>query len=253
MAKKNNPYILFLIGTGLLSAGWVMKSFPLLIFTGIAPLFAITDLAKPEKSFWNFFELILLALSISLFAAHLFETKYLVSVLVQSIILTLAFVGYSFTRQRLGSWVGKPCIVLFWLGLEYIFLKVSWTDSTLFLGDALSLKMEWLRWNQYTGYLGATMWILLCNLILYYSFLKDKISIAWMVVYFLIFIGPIVYSYTLTSDAIHREEMIALYESSTQLKSGYAKYGEYIPRTAGWISGLILIFATLKTNSVKND
>src|SRR6478609_4362406 len=174
MAKKNNPYLLFVISTTLLSASWLMKSFPLLIFTGIAPLFAITDQVNPKKSFWNFFELILLALSISLFASYLFDTKYIVPVLVQSIVFTCSFVAYSFARQNIGEWLGKYCILIFWLAFEYIFLKLSWPTPTLFLADALLLKVEWLRWTHYTGYLGITVWILVTNLVLYYAFLKNE-------------------------------------------------------------------------------
>jgi type III secretory pathway component EscV len=74
MAKKNNNlfhnvWVLFAAATLLLSAGWLMKSFPILIFVAIAPLFAIADLAKDKDSPWNHLELILLSLSVSFFSA----------------------------------------------------------------------------------------------------------------------------------------------------------------------------------------
>lgn len=252
MAKKSNPYLLFAISTSLLSAGWLMKSFPLLIFTGIAPLFAITDQVNPKRSFWNFFELILLALSFSLFASYLFNAQYIVPILVQSIVLTCSFVAYSFARQNLGPWLGKFFILTFWLGFEYLFLKVSWPNPTQFLGDALLLKVEWLRWNHYTGYLGTTAWILICNLMLYYAILKsEKVSIPLLGVYLLLLAGPIIYAYTLTSDAILREDMIAFYKNGTEVTARYSEQGEYIPRTAVFISGLVLIFAVVKTKTQK--
>lgn len=252
MAKKNNPYLLFAIGTCLLSAGWVMKSFPLLIFTGLAPLFAITDQVNPKKSFWTFFELILLALSVSLFAANLFSTQYLVPVLVQSIVFTCSFVAHSFVRQNLGPWLSKFFILTFWLGFEYVFLKLSWPNPTLFLADALLLKTEWLRWTQYTGYLGATAWILICNLMLYYALLKhEKINVPLLGVYFVLLIGPILYSYTLTADMMRREDMIALYDHKTAANPYYFNRGEYIPRTAVFISGLVLIFAVVRNKTQK--
>ena len=52
MAKKSNsiisPWILFAAGTILFTSGWLMKSFPLLIFVGIAPFFAIVDQGKED-------------------------------------------------------------------------------------------------------------------------------------------------------------------------------------------------------------
>src|SRR6478609_4332336 len=184
MAKKSNPYLLFVASTCLLSAGWLMKSFPLLIFTGIAPLFAITDQVNPKRSFWNFFELILLAFSISWFASYLFDTKHLVPVFIQSIVFTCCFVAQSYVKENIGAWMGKIFVLIFWLGFEYLFLKLSWPNPTLFLGDALHLKVDWYRWNSHTGYLSTTAWILLCNLVLYYAILKsEKISIPLLGVY----------------------------------------------------------------------
>jgi len=122
MAKKNsqlfNSWVLFTVATLLLSAGWLMKSLPLFIFVGFAPLFAITDQAKDHKSPWNRFELILLSLTVSLFAATLFDTQMLVFILIQAILFTLTFVGYSFAYQSLGSRLGKFTIIFFWLGVE---------------------------------------------------------------------------------------------------------------------------------------
>src|SRR6478735_10790166 len=101
MAKENklSPFILFLIATFLLTAGWLMKSFPILIFAGFAPLFALTDQIKKEEVFWESFEWILLALCISFFAAHLFSMTSLPSVFVQGIAFTLSFIAYNFAKQ----------------------------------------------------------------------------------------------------------------------------------------------------------
>ena len=229
-----------------------MKSFPLLIFAGFAPLFAITDQVNPEKSFWNYFELILLALSISLFAAYIFDTQYIIPVSVQGIVLTCSFVAYSFARRSLGPWLGKFCIVIFWLALEFLFLKLSRPNPTLFLADALSLQVEWIRWNSYTGYLGTSAWILVCNLILYYALLKnEKISLTLIGLYVLALAGPVIYSHTLSTQTIRREDMIELYKNMSPLNSHYSEQGEYIPRMAVFISGLILIFAVLKNKTPK--
>lgn len=231
-----------------------MKSFPLLIFTGFAPLFAIMDQVKEKKSFWNFFELILLALCTSLFCAYLFDTNYIVPVLIQGILFTLSFVGYSYARRQLGSWLVNFFIILFWLGIEYLLLKLSWPKSILFLADAVQLKTEWLRWTPFTGYLGASCWILLCNFILYMALLRsEKINPALVGLYLLLLAGPIIYSYTLPEHTISRSDMISLYNHVERTDSAYTKRGEYIPRTAAFLAGLILIFAIIKQKPERND
>ncbi|MBK7651070.1 MAG: hypothetical protein IPJ20_10460 [Flammeovirgaceae bacterium] len=97
MAKKNNsiwgPWSLFALSAVLLTAGWLMKPFPVFIFVGFAPLFALVDYAREAKNPWNRFELILLALSISLFAASFFDFQVIIFVLVQAIAFTLTLLA----------------------------------------------------------------------------------------------------------------------------------------------------------------
>ncbi|MEQ1586106.1 MAG: hypothetical protein ABL895_09525 [Cyclobacteriaceae bacterium] len=256
MAKRNNlpynPWALFTIGTLLLSAGWLMKSFPVLIFLGIAPLFAITDQAKDHKSPWNRFELILLSLSVSLFAALLFNTKLLVFVLAQSILFTLTFVGYSFAYQSLGSRLGKFTIIFFWLGAEYILLKLPWSEQTLFLADALQLQASWMKWTYHVGYLGASFWILVVNLIFYLTFFQKKeFNGYYFTAGIALIIVPILFSYQTETAGINHAEMITLYTQGFSGSEKYLKQGELIARTAAWISVLIILLSFVKNQTRK--
>lgn len=260
MAKKSNhtgtflqPWMLFALATALLTAAWLMKSFPILIFAGYAPLFAIADQAKEKDSPWSRFELILLALGISFFAATVFDSALLIIVLAQAILFTLSFVGYNFCYQSLGARTGKFTIIFFWLALEYLFLKLPWFEKTLFLTDALMLKSSWMAWNTSTGYLTASLWILVVNLFVYLTFFRPP-SVNWyyFIVAVLLTAGPIVYSYTLSSPGLNREQMIALYSGSqTAGPLSYQNQGELIPRTAAWVSLFILLLALVKSKTKK--
>ena len=208
------PWLLFLIGTGLLAAGWLMKSFPLLIFVALSPLYAITDRSHSEDKFWTYSELILIALSVALLAGHIFQLSFLISSLIQAIGFTLAFVGYGFVHQSLGPKAGKFTIIIFWLAIEYIFLKLRWPLDNLFLADAVQLKTDWLNWTFHSGYLGSSLWILLTNLFFYMAILKEgKINWAWMVVSIILLIGPIIYSFSIDLTGIDREKMMNLYSN----------------------------------------
>jgi len=258
MAKKidkafQNVWVLFGASTMLLSAGWMMKSFPALIFIGIAPLFAISDLAKDKEAPWNHLELILLSLAISLFCASIFDTTQLILVLAQAIILTLAFAGYTFSYQSLGNRLGKFTIIFFWLGLEYLMLKLPWRNDFFFLADALELQSSWWNWNADLGYLGISIWVLIVNLIFYHAFLKFS-SINWVLIVLAILLvaGPIIYSiFYLESVGMNRDQMIALYSHGTEVANvSYKNRGELIPRTAAWVSILIMLLAVVK-NKIK--
>ena len=258
MAKKNstttlNVWILFTAATLLLSGSWLMKSFPVLIFIGISPLFAISDKAKEKETPWNRLELILLSLAISLFCASVFDASQLILVLAQAIVLTLAFAGYAFSYQSLGSRLGKFTIIFFWLGLEYLMLKLPWRNDFYFLADALQLQSSWWNWNAELGYLGISIWVLIVNLIFYLAFLKSS-PINWFLVALgvLLMVGPVIYSiFYLDEVGLNREQMIALYSDGTEVVSkNYKNRGELIARTAAWVSVLIILLAFVK-NKIK--
>ncbi len=257
MAKKNsaiwNPWSLFALSSVLLVAGWLMKSFPALIFVGVAPLFAISDYANTSKNPWNRFELILFALAVSLFTATLFDFHLLVLVLAQAIVFTLTFVGYSFAYQNLGSRLGKFTIIFFWLGAEYLFLSLPWKEQTIFLADALSLYPDWTTWTQHIGYLGVSLWILIVNLIFYLSFFKTKSFRVYLFILaiFLIILPPLL-SYQLDAPGVNRLQMISFYTNESNiLDAQNLRQGEVVAKTSAWVSVLVVLLSFVKYQTQK--
>ncbi len=256
MAKKSNtsiaPWILFLISTALLSGGWLMKPFPLLIFFGFAMLFAIVDQVKQDDSFWTNIEFILLALFVSFFAAHGFDTRFIIIAMVQAIVFSFAFLGYTFAHQNLGERLGKFTILFFWLGLEYIALKLPWRSNVTFLSEVFNLHTSWTRWTTFTGYLGISLWILVVNLMVYLSLLKSGFNIYWLLAALAMLIAPVVYSYYfLLTNGINHQQMISLYGGASGSAINYAKQGELVSRTGAWISVVIMLLALVKTQTKK--
>ncbi len=254
MGKKNSfpSYGLFIASALLLSAGWLMASFPIFIFLALAPLFALTDRAADTSSVWEKMEWVLLALIISFTAAHAFDSTYLVSSMLYAILFTLVFIAHVWVRQTLGSRAGKITIIIFWLAIEYLILKVRPGESA-FLADSLRLQPAWLRWNIHTGYLGSTCWILVTNLLVYQAFLSEKpFEWYWLSAAVLFLLGPLVYSYTLDNAAIDRSTMVSLYEGGPAVKDvTYLARGEFMVRTAGWLSTLILLFTFVKSQTTR--
>lgn len=253
MAKKNSigTSYLFAGGTLLFSLAWLMPSFPLLAFIGFAPFIAIAANNRKEKSMWSSLELVLLGLSFSFFAGSLFSPNLLVSILVQAILFTMSFLGYTFVRKSLGPGVSIITLSVFWLTVEYVLLK--WSPFPVnFLADLFLLKPEWTAWNTNTGYLGTSLWVLISNTLLYQAVLTEKkVNWIFVVMFAISVVGPIVYSYTLSADAITREQMMQLYSPLPDVNSDYALRGEFIPRTTSWVSVLILLFTLVKRKTTK--
>ena len=249
MAKQTriNPYLLCLLGVFLVSAGFLMGPFPVLIFAGLAPAFALVDYAEGEF-FWNKLELVLIITFAGYFSAHGLNTKALIPSLVQSIAVTIAFAGFSFTRQSLGTRLGRLPLLLFLLTLEYIILKTGIGGKAVFLADALKFKIEWIRWTEVTGYLGVSLWILFANHLLYLGALRHGMSVPWLVVFLAVVLVPVGYSYILTAGGADRDMMLGHYGNLPGKHTGtYEQNGEWIPRTAAWVSALIVIFAFVKS------
>jgi hypothetical protein len=249
MAKKTskvNPYLLCLMGVALLAAAFLMGPFPVLIFAGLAPLFAIADHAEGDF-FWNKLELVAAALFAGFFAAHVTHSERAVPALLQAIAYTLGFAAFNFTHQSLGTRLGRIPLIAFLLSLEYVGLKAGAGSSMVFLADALRFKPEWVRWTLETGYLGISLWILAANHLLYLGLFRKGWSPAWLIGFVAAVIGPIVYSYTLTISGIDKATMLQHYHDVTPDAGLYSLNGEWIPRTAAWISALILVFAFVKS------
>jgi hypothetical protein len=254
MAKKSNisPFLLLGISTLLLSAGWLMAPFPVFIFLGLAPLFALVDRTGTKSPLLEKMEYVLLALSISLVAYAALNGESIVMALIAAIVFTLAFVAHAWVWQTLGIRTGKITLILFWLGLEYVFLKLL-PNSGIYIADTLRLQGDWTRWNVHTGYLGSSFWVLAVNWCFYQTFLHDKvIHWGWLAASFIIWLGPAAYSYTLTIPPISRQDMINFYkEMPTRMDVTYLARGEFIVRTAAWLSTLILLFTLVKSQTTK--
>ncbi|MBN8576786.1 MAG: hypothetical protein J0L66_07565 [Cytophagales bacterium] len=257
MAKKINKrfhaWILFALAVLLLAAAWLMKSFPVLIFAALSPLFAISDQAKEQPSPWYRFELILIASAAGLWAAASFSASALVPVLLQAIAFTLVFVAYVFAHKNLGPKLGKFTVIFFWLGLEYLALKLPWAAQVHYLANALVLKAEWYRWTIYTGYLGVSLWILVANLLFYFSlFRPEGFSALFFGAAVVVVLAPLFYSLQTAGAAITSTTMLEFYTTtSTSLPEKYLQRGEWVARTAAWVSVLILMLAFVKNYTRK--
>lgn len=250
MAKetKIHPFFLFLSTALLASAAWWMASFPLLGFVAFAPIFALTDRIAETSSVWEKMEWVLLALTLSFFASHHFDTSLIAISMLEGILFTLPFVGHVWIRQTLGPKAGKITILLFWLSLEYLLLKTRPAEST-YLADMLKLKNNWTQWSVNTGYLGSSLWLLLTNLFVYQATLsKTPFHWSWITAAVLALAAPLGYSFYLTDQGISREMMINLYSqnNSNGTAAAYLAQGEWIVRTAAWISTLVLLFTLVK-------
>lgn len=144
----------------------------LLLFVAIVPLF----LAYHKLPFWSW----LLAVFLSLFGWNTTTTYWLYNTLpvgsffihiINSIIFSLPFVVFWFTKKRFNRTIGYLNFTFAWLSLEY--LQLNWDLGYPFmnLGNGLSMYPEIFQWYEFTGALGGSLWILVINILVSELFL----------------------------------------------------------------------------------
>ena len=251
-------WVLLIAGAVLISGGWLMKPFPIFMFLGLAPFFAILDYtietARPSgrlENFWENSEMILIGLVVFFLAAFQFDTSLIIKVLGLAILFTLPFLGFTFVHESLGPRTGKFIIIFFWLGIEYLLLKLQWPKQMVYLADSLQIVADWFRWNNETGFLGVSFWILFANWIFYAGTLRNGINWYLIVLGVMVVAGPIIYSLSLNVKPILRADMIELYKSNSVSIKAYEEKGELVARTCAWLSVLILLFAFVKSKISK--
>ena len=244
--------LFFIVSALLLTGGILLPSFPIFIFLGLAPLFALTDRATDTSTVFEKMEWVLLAIAVYFLAIHSFDFSFIVSAMIYTILFTLPFIGHIWVRHTLGPRAGKITIILFWLAIEYTLLKFRPNESN-FLADTLRLHPDWMEWNIHTGYLGGSLWILLSNLIVYQTFFsKSPFKWYWIVLLVIFLFGPVVYSYFVNFNSITRKDLVILYGEKLIVEDvTYLARGEFVVRTAAWISTLILLFTFVKSQTTK--
>ncbi len=243
-----NSVRLFILAQLLLLLAFAFRDFPIFIFFSIAPLFALIDNPTGLKDFYLPF---IVAIGTALvFYFTMQESMQPSSVLswgVYFCLLAAVFAIYVLLKRWRPLTINKFALITFILAMEYIFLKLSGDLNPVFLADLLQNKTSWTRWNVHTGYTGATLWILVVNLVVYQALFIPK-KINWILCAFalLLIILPILYSYNISGIPITKLDVTGLYNHDVTGNSVYSQRGELISRTGAWVSALIIIFTLVK-------
>jgi apolipoprotein N-acyltransferase len=246
---RQNAVGLFVIAQVCILIAFAWKDFPVFIFFGFAPVFALIDHKSALKDSYLAF---LVAIGTALIFAYWMGQSRLLSWVLYFAILASVFFIYILMQRITHDRLNKFALLFFILGMEYVLLKFTVHSDPVFLADLLTEKTSWTRWNIFTGYSGATLWILLTNLAFYGALFKgEKINLALLIFCLLMIVVPIMYSITLPNNALTKGDVISFYSQHNTGSSVYYQYGEFISRTGAWVSVLITIFTLVKGRTKK--
>lgn len=164
----------------ILFLGFPTKPVTPFMFIGLIPLLYVEDKInkwRPEISRWEIFKYSFNAFVIwnvlsTFWVANTSFAPSIFAFTMNSLFMSLPWIGYHWIRKRLGDRYGFASLVCFWLCFEWIHLQweISWPWLTL--GNAFAQYPFVVQWYEYTGHLGGTLWILVMNILIYRYIIK---------------------------------------------------------------------------------
>ncbi|MEM9390107.1 MAG: hypothetical protein AAGA02_06510 [Bacteroidota bacterium] len=177
-----------------------------------------------------------------------------ISIIIYSIGITLACSAYLLTTYFSKNKLGVFTLLLFWLGFDYLILKVLPTASNAFLSTFFD-GYKIVGWSRKTGYFGITAWIIIANILFYYVFLwrdallKNKIRWLSLIYSILLIVIPVAIGLFIAPELtpVTLAELNTVYAGNSSVTDlNYSENGEWLGRTAAWVSIMILVYAVIK-------
>jgi len=89
------------------------------------------------------------------------------AIVLNSILMSIPFMMFHFTKRKLGPTWGYISLVCFWLCLEMLHLNWDAPWPWLNVGNVFAVSRNWVQWYEYTGALGGTVWVWAVNILIY--------------------------------------------------------------------------------------
>lgn len=195
----------------LLALGWpAIGDFSPILFLAFIPLLLVEHYLCTSSRSFKWYPLIAFT-SFNVFTtwwvycvSEDFATKLFVvlaAVAVNSLVMTLVFTLFRFTKKHLGEKRGYISLIVYWMAFEYFHLNWELTWPWLSLGNGFANQVDWIQWYEYTGVLGGTLWILIVNVLIFvilkrsmFNHVTFQQNLPSLIVVAIILIGPIAFS-----------------------------------------------------------
>lgn len=200
--------ILLSLISGLLFAfSWYPHGLPFLVFFALIPMLAISDelLRREGKAgFWKGFifsypGFVLWNAVTTYWICYCTVPGGLAAIILNAMLQALVFATWHSCRKHISpTWTHPILLISFWIAFEYLHLNWDLTWPWLNLGNVFAICPQFVQWYSITGAFGGTLWILLCNFLIYYiilSFRKNKKkTLALTISTFLLLLVPMLIS-----------------------------------------------------------
>lgn len=177
--------LLTLISAMLLSISWPTYGIPFFIFFALVPLLmmehGVSKFSNFKRKSWVVFGLSYLCFIIwnIVTTGWLYGSKnpdgshsmmaVLIPILANSFLYSLVFQCYHWYKNAQGSYWGLAFFVAIWMSFEKFHMNWELTWPWLNLGNVFSDYPELIQWYDTLGATGGSFWILLINVLIFYT------------------------------------------------------------------------------------
>ncbi len=180
----NKPIICVLLTAICMYLGWPTNYLAPLLFVGFIPLFFLHhNLKSGRKSiatFWGYVYLSLFLFNISTtwWVWNASVSGALIMLFANSLLMSLPFLLFALT-YRVNKRIAYFGFIVYYLAFEY--LHFNWTASWpwLTLGKGLAMYPQFIQWYEFTGEMGGSLLILLCNVWIFNLINNKKYKSIW--------------------------------------------------------------------------
>ena len=167
----------------MLSLAWYVRGAAIIIMLAFVPLFWLSDISLKEGK-RNAFGRGILLFYPAFFVFNLITTYWIAyctlpgaaaAVIANALLQTLVFAAWHACRKQVQNHILQAVMLIFFMvSFEYLHLNWDLTWPWLTLGNVFATMPAMVQWYSVTGTLGGTVWILLCNFLIYWEPLTKK-------------------------------------------------------------------------------
>ena len=123
------------------------------------------------------------------------------AIITNSILMSTVFWFFHITKRQLGSKIGYFAFIIFWLTFEHFYFNAEISWPWLTLGHGFNFHTRFIQWYDSTGVLGGSLWVLLCNVLLYTSYRsfitkrKSREFAGILVLFLFVLVVPVIISF----------------------------------------------------------
>lgn len=263
MQKLNSRVLtLFLLSIVCLTLGLIWKDFPGFIFIALSPIIALREyhsgINLKHKILYILVVPLILVSAFLLSSIILGSSVNYIPLIVYVIAMVLPFLLLEVSEHYASNKWGVLMLVVYWLGVEYLLLKLFPETAVHFLSNVL--PPLWMGWNSYTGFLGGSIFIIFGNVLFYHALYKDGGVISGRIRWIstiasavlIVLIAWLGTSFNLDTQ-ITLENMLEAYHSHSMVvgDTSYAENGELMGRLGLWVTVMVLLYSGVKSKMAK--